>query len=480
MAAFTFDDLFEGVRQIQQQAPQPNLASTLPNAIATAPQTEEDLPPLLRLIMRGESAQPPPTFEEFLQKRQNPAQAIVDATRTAFMTSATGQRFKSKREQLLDEFTTQQQLNINREQIQAAQGRAIVDFTQTMNQIASREKVDQVSRAQKADEFGKKFGLEQQVKSLELGIQIRDLQNKETKTDADVELTQLKTKELENEFSKNQFLQTAADHLRHQGKNPQDVTVMTQELLPLAKQMMEAVSRKTGADLPKGFPVVQRVTDGRGQSRVAMVPGPGQAPFDAISGEAMLDMKDFSNQELERISKIEQAGTAMRDLFNESKTFEPQVINEVFSVFGEVMRMSPSTLQNFAFSPEALRISQKLKDIQLRKTNAITGAQVTDRERQFISQTLPSPIGGFGKFMGAMGMESSYLDATGIRQRLNIPASDLDFSPELKKIQDLVNTLAEADLMDQFVLPSGKEMIVDAANRANRPDIIKKLGFLGF
>ena len=467
----------QATQQEQETVDQYDSHKTLAKADAEQPGGPNQTEGFLDQVLKGAAARTPLTeqldFDKFYDKNK-PSTEILSNLFHATASAMGGQKHISVRDKLRGEFETNRKANISREAIakQAAatilsmqKARAVETGRMERHDDNLGEKV--ASREQRNEQANQQFSLD--TKEYQLGVDKLNLdRDKFVQMGEKLPDTLLESSRV--------MLKTSLGELGDDA-TPEEKMVREKLIISTANELSAQRAREN-ASAKNRYRQPQRArfqlkqfTDGDGRTRTVRYDLDNLSGVDADTGRAVTtrDIKDFTPTALAAMTDAEKAIGQMRTLSELAKNHP-----KLFSLGNTILTELPGPLKALSewggiINPELRKVDSLIRELTVTMVRAATGAQATDREREYIQEQLPS-LTNPENVRIVLGIKASMAESTVLRQRFGIDKRELNLEEVFAEAIQLTG-----DSEGGAYIPSAGQLLAEAAIRANRKDLVTHL-----
>lgn len=464
------------------------------NAAALSTISDEDAQEaqgLLNQFMKGRLSSTPPTetFDDYFKRTVRPATEFLQDFTRGFLASGRGQQAITTREEQYerykdyttrqDKIRTMERMELNNKVQSAVQ---LLRMRETANTAAARMNTQK-------EIAEKKIGASQVSDIMKATLELQKIQLSEKTADEKIKLMEAQRGKIEKEFSKNPFLQMAAETVRNMGMDPLDPQVQSEHLFGIAEKAFEAVSRDPIASnaMMKGHRT--QWTDGWGKVHFGWVGPQGLVEFDPAGGVKMLNEspKNFQTGELtdirSRIDAVE-GPQGMNTFISDLMTRDFKQLEEDTGLMVEFKNNLPKALSDRTLSESQRRLLSGLQNIVMATTKANEGGRPTDKDREYVARIVPSAAADPATMTSIIASMGSFTAAQAYKERLGIDPQELDISPAVEdQRQAYLKAFKEAkagrpqmwNALRSLGPASAAKTLMLAAKKAGRKDLMQKI-----
>lgn len=408
------------------------------NAVAEglAPQERERVgsDPLLQMVIGqlvNTPTSPEESMQQFIQRRVSPARAILSGMISGAQTALTGQKSKTIIDNLREEFVLKQDAQQKRQQLLQQRQLGVANILGALERqglaVESQERRAVMSILARNAEALQKARTQEE----------RDKANKQFQ----VEMARFRDGLLRDR-------QKEADEHRAELKKE------TQKAKPPSPTRFQQ-SQISGQLDSFGRPVF-RAFDPTDPSRTQLI--------DALGNPADPDTF-LSQQEHEDLNKTRDAAISLRNVARQARVMTP---TQKAQVFGTAELVPANVREFFGADPFALTTKRQVNEAIASRVRAFTGAQATDREREFLAATLPSLFASPENFFRGMELTSMFLELQSMKKRLGI--ENIDTTPAIETFNEvMIETEGEPPYN------SAVELLQDFAEARGDQELLQKL-----
>lgn len=407
------------------------------------------------------------SFQEAFRQNVSPAREILSNILTGVGSKMLGTEFKPLRQRMFDEHERQEKLRQSEERYTLmAQDRAAALQQRAVSQadsIAARREATESRRSLGIMKNAVDQGRLDVAKTLATIAEDKNLREEEKQAmmlELEADLTRSKTR-----TTGSGSFEEAGQALVNQGDDPTSPD-FTARQLQLAGQIEELKKKgKFALRGPSPFTGTQikDVQNAFGEMEYVRVGG-AAGPVNALTGAAHSGpIRPFSDLEVKEIQNNFAAA-------NEGRQIAAFVLKNPASVrtTGQAWAQLAPNLTNLSGiqNPAELGIANLMGQALTTRVRAFSGAQVTDRERQFFEKLAASPLDTPRNAVAKAFVASVIQDAAAIRSSLNINAETedvLDFSVVMSDVLAIIDKADKAGKLQNIRLPSRKFLVEEAA-----------------
>lgn len=434
----------------------------------------------LENTVRTQGSMDMPSFQETFRRGMSPAREILSNVMAGVSSKMLGTPFKPVRQRMFEEYERQEKLKQNEERMQntlmiaqAADERARAAATQAS---ADRQAATNVRAHLGIMKNAVDQGKLDVAKTLATIAEDRNLREEEKQAlmlqiDADLKRAKIGT-------AASGSFEEAGQALRNQGDDPTSEGFVERQLELAGK--IEAL-RKQGKFASRGpspftGTQIKDVQNAFGEMEYVRVGGAG-GPVNATTGQPHTGpIRPFSDLE---VKEIQNNFTAA----NEGRQIAAFVLQNPSAVrtTGHVWAQIAPNLTNLSGiqNPKELGVANLMGQALATRVRAFSGAQVTDRERQFFEKIAASPLDTPRNAVAKAFVASVIQDAAAIRSSLNINAEteDLfDFAVVMTDVLAIIDKADKAGKLSSIRLPSRKFLVEEAARAKGKTVIFDAAG----